>query len=140
MTTAGDPSARLPAEARARLEAFARALERIHVDDLPLHVASHREPGHRRAIERAALAARTGRLDDVVDWTRRALAEGIVREYANARLRVGIAGLNTSPGFGDDELRVLESLADAVTAIVLWDRIDAADRSELLGLWDRLLP
>jgi len=47
-----------------------------------------------------------------------------------------------SPGLGttDDRVRVLRSLGDAVTALVLWDRLDDADRFELLGQWARLLP
>jgi hypothetical protein len=40
---------------------------------------------------------------------------------------------------GDAALRIARSLGDAVTALVLGDRLAAADSAELPGLWDRLL-
>lgn len=140
MTTA-DPLDRLEPDARARLEAFARALERVHVDDLPLHVARNREPRHRRATEAAALATRSNSLDLVVDAARRALFEGVLREYANAQYRVGWLGLNSPPGLGptDERVRVMRSLGEVVSALILWDHLDVDDRGELLGLWSRLL-
>ena len=140
MSDAGDALERLPDDARARLDGFARALERVHVDDLPGHVAWPREPGHRQAVERAAVVARAAGLEDVVDAARRALSEAILREYAGAQIRVSVFGLNSPASTGEDSVRVLRSLGDAVTAIVLGDRLDAADQGELLGLWDRLLP
>jgi hypothetical protein len=142
MTTAGDEFDRLPPDARERLEAFARALERVHVDDLVLHVARRRGGEHRRVVERAALLAREAALEGPIDAARGALVEAVLRELAGAQLRVGVFGINTTLNQGptDERVRVLRSLGDAVTALVLWERLDAADRSELLGLWDRLLP
>jgi hypothetical protein len=139
---AGDALDRLPADARARLEAFARALDRIHVDDLSLHVARRRQPRHRRAVEAAVLVARETGLGDVVGAARRAVLDGVLRAYADAALRVSYVGLNPVGGGGsvEDRVRIAESITDAVTGIVLWERLDADVRGELLGLWDRLLP
>lgn len=132
----------LPPDARERLEAFAGALERVHVDDLPLYTARARQPGHRRATEAAALSAVEHDLSSPIEAARRALFESIFREFANAQLRVTYVGVNTAPGLGstDERVRIMQSLADAVTAIVLWDRLDRHVRDELLGLWARLLP
>jgi hypothetical protein len=133
---------RLPADARQRLEQFAAALERVHVDDLPLYTARLREPVHRRAAEAAAVAAAEHGLTDVVEAARAALIESILREFAGAQLRVSYLGVNSVPGLGstDDRVRMMQSLGDAVAGIVLWDRLEPHDRDELLGLWSRLLP
>jgi hypothetical protein len=142
MTTEGDALDGLPDDARERLDAFARALERIHVDDLPLHVARRRQPRHRRAVETAELVAIESGLDGAIRRARHAMIEGVIREYAAAQIRVSFAGLNSVGGGGpvEERVRVAESIADAVTALVLWDRLDAAERGELVGLWERLLP
>jgi hypothetical protein len=132
----------LPDDARQRLEAFARALERVAVDDLPLYVARPRQPRHRRAVETAELVAIESGLDGLVRSARHAMIEGVMREYASSQIRVSFAGLNPIGGGGpvDERVRVAESIADAVTALVLDERLDAAVRGELLGLWERLLP
>jgi hypothetical protein len=138
----GEALDRLPTDARERLEAFARALDRIHVDDLSLHVARRRQPRHRRAVEAAELVGRESGLLDAVQAARRAVLDGVLRAYADAALRVSYVGINPVGGGGsvEDRVRVAESITDAVTGIVLWDRLDADVRGELLGLWDRLLP
>ena len=140
MSDTGDALERLPADARARLEAFAAALDRVHVDDLILHVARRRQPRHRRAVETAELAAIEHRLLEPIGAARRIVLEGVLRAFADAQLRVGLGGVNPIGGGPvDDRVRVAESLSEAVTALVLWDRLDADTRGELLGLWDRLL-
>jgi hypothetical protein len=142
VTARGDALARLPADARERLEVFARALDHVHVDDLALHVARRRQPRHRRAVEQAELVAIESRIVDEVGAARHAILDQVMRVFANAQLRVSSIGLNSAIGLGtvDDRVRIAESLADAVTAIILWERLDADTRAELLGLWDRLLP
>ncbi len=131
----------LPDDARARVGAFAEALDRVHIDDLPLHVARRRQPRHRRAVETAELAATEAGLVPAIGAARRAVLDGVLRAYADASLRVSYAGLNPVGGAPvEDRVRVAESIAEAVTALVLWDRLDADTRGELLGLWDRLLP
>lgn len=142
MTAAGDALEGLPADARDRLKAFANAVDRVHVDDLLLHVGRRRQPGHRRAVERAALVAREAGLEAGVEEAKRRLNEAMLRTFSERQLRVWIGGVNSVPTSGptDDRIRILESLGDAVTALVLWERLDVADQEELLGLWARLLP
>jgi hypothetical protein len=70
-----------------------------------------------------------------------AAAETLGRLPPDARARLEV-GVNAAPGLGpaDERVRIVRSLGDAVAAIVPWDRLDAADRGELLELWARLLP
>jgi hypothetical protein len=139
--TKADPLDGLPPEARARLETFGRAVERLHIDDLALYAVRTHQPGHRRAVEAAAMIAAEAGLTGTIETARTAMTEFIAREYASAQLRTSWLGLNSSPSLGpaDDRVRVLRSISDAVTALVLWDRLDAADRGELLGVWERLM-
>jgi hypothetical protein len=139
--TRADPLDGLAPEERARLETFRRAVERLHVDDLPLYAVRPRQPRHRRAVETAALIATEAGLTATTDAARAAMTEFIAAEYASAQLRTSWLGLNSAPSLGptDDRVRVLQSISDAVTALVLWDRLDASDRGELLGVWERLL-
>jgi hypothetical protein len=138
----GDALDRLPADARERLDAFARAVERIPVDDLPLHVARVRQPRHRRAVERSELVASEVGLGEALRAAREAMIGGLMRELANGQFRVWLGGVQMAPNLGpvDERVRIAQSVSDAVTAIVLGDRLEADVRAELLGLWDRLLP
>ena len=142
MTRPGDALERLPADARQRLDAFARALDRVPLEDLPLYVARARQPRHRRAVERAELSAIESGLGEPVAAARQALIEGVIRKLADGQFRVWIGGVQMAPNLGpvDDRVRIAESLGDAVTALVLGDRLDPDARAELLGLWDRILP
>jgi hypothetical protein len=142
VTVADDALDRLPSDARDRLRSFVAALDRVHVDDLSLYVARRRQPRHRRAVEAAELVAAESGLRDVVAAARHAALDGLMRTYVDASLRVSYVGLNPVGGGGsvEDRVRVAESVSDAITAIVLGDRLDAHVRGELLGLWDRLLP
>jgi hypothetical protein len=144
VTDAGDRDAldRLEPETRAQLEAFAEAVDRIHVDDLPLHARRVREPRHRRAVETAELVAIESGLSEPVEAARRAMVEAVIRTFGVRQFRVWIGGENMAPNMGpvDERVRIAASLADAVTAIVLGDRLEPDVRHELLGLWDRLLP
>jgi hypothetical protein len=134
--------AALPAETRARLDAFARALEHVRIDDLPLYVTRIDGEEHDEAVRTAEGVAIAADLRDAVGAARRAIADSVMQEYAQSQYRVSIIGLNTSPSMGpsDDRVRVARSLGDAVAAIVLGPHIDEATQAELLGLWDRLLP
>ena len=139
--TASDPLASLPGGARERLERFAAALERVHVDDLPLYAVRARQPAHRRAVERAAVTASETGLTDAIDAASAVVTGYVGRTYANAQFRTAFAGPNTAPGLGptDDRVHVMRSLNEAVMAIVLDDALDAADHAELLGGWARLV-
>jgi hypothetical protein len=132
--------AALSPEARADLETFAAALERVHVDDLPLYAVRPRQPAHRRAVEAAALVARERGLESAVDAARDAVIEYVARRYGAAQFRTGHVGLNTAPGLGptEDRVWVMRSLGDAVVAMALGDLLDANERAELIGAWARL--
>ncbi len=135
-----DALAVLSAEARADLERFAVALERVHVDDLPLYAVRPRQPAHRRAVEAAAVAARKRGLEAAVDAAREAVVGYVARRYGAAQFRTGHVGLNTAPGLGptEDRVWVMRSLGDAVAALALGDLLDANERAELIGAWARL--
>lgn len=137
----GDALERLPAGARARLDEFSKALERVHVDDLPLYAFRPRQPDHRRAVEAAALAIREAGLDEPLEAARSVVMEYVGRAYATAQFRTSWLGLNSAPGLGptDDRVRVMRSIGEAVSALVAWDSIDEPDRAELLGAWAKLL-
>lgn len=138
--TSDDPISALSAEARSALDRFAAALERLHVDDMPLYAVRPRQPAHRRAVEAAALAAREAGLEAAVDAAREALVGYVARQYGAAQFRTGHIGLNSAPGLGptEDRVRVMRSLGDAVAALALGDALDASDRAELLGAWARI--
>jgi hypothetical protein len=127
----------LSPDARRRLETFAAALERLQVDDLPLYAVKPREPDHQRALEAAAQASQAAGLDEAIEAARDAIADYVARAYGNAQYRTGYIAMNSAPGLGptDDRVRVMRSLGDAVTALVLGDALDEADRAELLGAW-----
>lgn len=131
----------LPDDARRRLDAFTRAVDRIDVDRLRTLVAEPVEPRHRRAVETAELVAIESGLEAVVDAARRVVVETLIREFGVRQLRVWVGGVAMAPNVGPAEERVAiaRSLGDAVTAIVLGSRLDPADAAELLGLWARLL-
>jgi hypothetical protein len=145
MTGAGDPTEALdalPADSRDRLEAFTRALDRIDVDDTPLYVARVRQPRHRRAVETAELVAIESGLAATVAEARRVVIEAVIRQMGERQFRVWVGGVSMAPNMGpvDERVRIASSLGDAVTALVLGDRLEAHDAEELLGLWARLVP
>lgn len=142
MPDAADRLAGLSPNARARLEQFGSAVERVHVDDLPLYAVRTRDPGHRRAVEAAALVARERHLDDAIEAARRVIVDYVLRQYGEAQYRTGYIALNSAPGLGptDDRVRVMRSIGEAVTALALDDALEEADRAELLGAWANLLP
>jgi hypothetical protein len=132
----------LPAATRAHLNAFARALANVPVEELPLYVARD-DVRHVRAVETAERVAAEQGLEPRVTAARHALIEAIGREYAQSQLRIsGIFGVNMAPTMGptDVRVRVARSLGEAVTAIVLEDHLEPEDQAELLGLWGRLIP
>jgi hypothetical protein len=132
---------RLPSDARSRLQAFAAALERVPVDELGLYADRTWDDAHVAAADRARAVADDARLTEPIEAAQRALVDGILQSFDTSRLRVSIIGTGVSPSVGTaDRKRILDSLADAVTSLVLGDRLDPADAAELLGLWARVLP
>jgi len=137
----GDPRAALPADARARFEAFTAALERIDVGEMSLYAIPGDEAEMEAAREAARAIARERGLEPALDAARQEVLAFVSEDYRETSAGLGYLG-GTSPtvgfGAGDDRLRVMQSLADAVMAIVLDDALDESDRAELLGAWDGL--
>jgi hypothetical protein len=137
----GDALDALPADARARLEAFSEALEKINVGDLALYAPPSNQADRDRAADAAAAVARERGLEPAIEAAREAILDYVGRMYQNAMMRIGFMGTTPASGFGqdDDQVRVMRSLGDAVTAIVLGDALDEADQGQLLGEWDSLI-
>ena len=142
MPDAGDPLDALPADARARFDAFTAALERIDVGAMSLYAIPGDEAEMERAREAGRAIARQRGLEPALEAARQEVLAFVTEDYRETSAGLGYLG-GTSPtvgfGAGDDRLRVMQSLADAVIAIVLDDALDPDDRAELLGAWDGLL-
>ena len=136
-----DALAALPAEARERLDGFMAALERVNVGDLSLYAIPVDEAEIERAREAAHAVARERGLEPALEAARHKVLEFVAEDYRETAAGLGYVGAGPSVGFGadDDRLRVMQSLADAVIAIVLGDALDEADRGQLMGSWDGLL-
>jgi hypothetical protein len=138
----GGPLAALPADTRERFDAFTTALERINVGDMSLYAIPGDEAEMQQARDRAHSVARELGLEPALEAARQEVLESVAEGYREAAARLGYEGTAPTVGFGpdDDRLRVMQSLADAVMAIVLGDSLDESDRAELLGAWDGVLP
>jgi hypothetical protein len=136
-----DALASLPADARTRLDAFFDALGQINVGDMTIYAASPIQPGHDLAVRTAESAADGLGLEAAVAATKEAAADYVARAYQNAMMRISYMGTMTATGFGEaaDQVRVMRSLQDAVTALVLWEALDEGSRDELLGPWVALV-
>ena len=141
MPDGGDPLNALPADARARFDAFTEALERIDVGAMSLYAIPGDEAEMEQAREAARAVARERGLEPALDAARQEVLAFVSEDYRETSAGLGYLG-GTSPtvgfGAGDDRLRVMQSLADAVMAVVLDDALDPDDRAELLGAWDDL--
>jgi hypothetical protein len=139
---AGDPLAALPADAHARFDAFTAALERLDVGAMSLYAIPGDDAEMEQAREAARAVARERGLEPALDAARQEVLSFVTEDYRETSAGLGYLG-GTSPtvgfGAGDDRLRVMQSLADAVMAVVLDDALDPDDRAELLGGWDDLL-
>jgi hypothetical protein len=138
---AGGPLNALPADARERFDAFKAALERIDVGAMSLYAIPGDEAEMERAREAARAVARERGLEPALDAARQEVLAFVSEDYRETSAGLGYLG-GTSPtvgfGAGDDRLRVMQSLADAVMAVVLDEALDPDDRAELLGAWDDL--
>jgi len=136
-----DPAAALPADARARLDAFTAALERINVGDMSLYAIPGDEAEMDRARQAARGVARERGLEPGLDAARHEVLQVVAEDYRDTASGLGYVSAGPSVGFGadDDRLRIMQSLADAVMAVVLGDALDESDRAELLGAWDEVL-
>jgi hypothetical protein len=136
-----EPVERLPSVVSQRLEAFTRALESISIQQLtllgarPLDTETH-EHARAAADERIQWHA----WQDAVLSMRHDLLQWMIRRFSQVpRSEVlPFAGVSDSLHVAD-ELRIGQSLADALRAIVVWDEIDDGYRDELLGAWSALV-
>jgi hypothetical protein len=138
---AGDPLDALPADARARLDAFTAALDRVDVGDMSLYAIPGDEAEIDRARQAAHAVARERGLEPALEAARHEVLEFVADDYRQTVAGLGYSGAAPTVGFGPDgdQLRVMQSLADAVLGIVLGNALDEADRAELIGAWDSLL-
>ena len=135
-------STELPADARARLDAFTAALERINVGDMSLYAIPGDEAEMDRARQAARAVARERGLEPALDAARQQVLAFVAGDYRETSAGLGFLGGGApTVGFGadDDRLRIMQSLADAVMAVVLGDALDESDRDELIGAWDEIL-
>jgi hypothetical protein len=133
---------RLPASTRRRLQAFAARLERMRLADLPVYARRTIEPGHDDALAIAHEAAGQNGLERAVEQARIAIEAYVERQFADGLDRPTGFGLNRGMDGGlgrtDDRVRVIRTLREAVTALVLWDLLDEDVRDEILGPWAAL--
>ena len=103
-------------------------------------------PGDEAEMQQAGQAAhsvaRERGLEPALEAARQEVLQFVAEDYREAAADSGTKARRRRVGFGpdDDRLRVMQSLADAVMAIVLGDLLDESDRAELLGAWDGVLP
>jgi hypothetical protein len=124
------------------LETFLQRVDRIRAEDLLLRSARPRDAAaHASALEAAADAARSSGLDRRVRDARHAIDEWVVDLFNRSTVQPGWWEANWGrPGTIEDRANLARSLGEAVTAILLGDRLDAGDRDELLGAWADLAP
>jgi hypothetical protein len=123
------------------LDAFLDRLDRQRAEDLilmaarPLDAAAHDE-----ALSRAAEAAAAAGLERRVADARSMMVDWVIRLFNRTTVQPGWYEANWGrPGTIEDRANIAASLGEAVTAIVLGDRLDPADRDELLGVWAELV-
>lgn len=135
-----DPFARLPGETRQRLHRFTAAVERVRVEELLALAARPFDPdAHAAALDVASLAARDHLRSAAVDRIRRDADEWVLRLYNTSTAQPGWYEANWGrPGTAVDRANLAGSLAEALTAVVLWDVVDESVRDELLGAWAAL--
>ena len=124
------------------LQAFLERVERLRVEELLVRAARPiDEAAHATAREAAADAARFAGLDNAVRDARRTIDEWVIGLFNRSTAQPGWFEANWGrPGTTEDRANLAHSLGEAVTAILLADRLDPADRDELLGAWADLVP
>jgi len=132
--------AELPAPAGAALDAFLDRVERQRAEDLLPMAARPLDPtAHAGALERAREVAHRVGLEPAVRDARSMMDDWVLRLFNRSNVQPGWVEANWGrPGTIEDRANLAESLGEAVTAIILGDELDAADRDELLGVWAEL--
>lgn len=124
----------------AAIEAFWARLERLRVEDmLALAARPLDEAAHAEALERAREAAARAGLTATIDEATADVDDWVVRLFNRSTLQPGWLEANWGrPGSIADRANLAASLSEVVIALVLGNRIDEADRDELLGAWGEL--
>jgi hypothetical protein len=138
---ASDPFRRLPSEVRRRLTEFIGRLERLPVEEMVALAARPLDPDqHAHAIAVADEAARESLRGDALDRVRSDADEFVVRLFNRSNVQPGWYEANWGrPGSATDRANLATSLGEALTALVVWDRLDDGDRDQLLGAWGGLV-
>ena len=123
------------------LDAFLQRVDRQRVEDLLVRSARPiDEAAHAAALEAAADAARFSGLDRTVRDARRRIDDWVIGMFNRSTMQLGWYEANWGrPGTTEDRANLAHSLGEAVTAILLGDRLDAAHRDELIGAWADLV-
>lgn len=121
---------------RRRLERFAEAFDRIDARDYSTFASVVEADGVDAAKEHAVELVRTperrAALRRAIDRFVDAAAQG----YSRRLTLTDTFLLNQSlPDRAEDRVRFATSVERAVAALVLWDELDDADRTALLGPW-----
>ena len=124
------------------LETFLQRVDRIRAEDLLIRAARPRDAAaHASALEAATNAAGSSGLDRRVRDARHAIDEWVVDLFNRSTVQPGWWEANWGrPETIEDRANLAHSLGEAITAILLGDRLDAGDRDELLGAWADLAP
>jgi hypothetical protein len=124
------------------LEAFLQRVERLRAEELLVRTARPTdEAAHASAVAAAAEAARFSGRDRAVQDARRTIDEWVIGLFNRSTVQPGWYEANWGrPGTTEDRANLAHSLGEAVTALLLADRLDPGDRDELLGAWADLVP
>lgn len=136
-----DPLRRLPRAEQDRIARFIGRLERVPIEVmLTLAARPLDAEAHAAAVARAEDEARVTSRTDALERVRADAGAWVIRLYNSSTNQPGWMEANWGrPGTTRDRANLATSLTEALTALVLWDRLDEADRDELLGPFAALL-
>ena len=123
------------------LDTFLERVERQRLEDLlPRAARPLDEAEHDGAVRRAAETARDSSLEARVRDAERTVDGWVIRLFNRSTVQPGWFEANWGrPGTTGDRANLAQSLGEAVT-VILGDRLDPADRDELIGAWADLVP
>jgi hypothetical protein len=129
-------------DAMPHLQAFLQRVERQRGEDLlPRAARPLDESAHADALAAATEAARAGGLEAEVTHARETVDRWVIELFNSSHLPLGWWEANWGrPGTTADRANLAQSLGEAVTAVILGDRLDPGHRDELLGAWADLVP
>jgi hypothetical protein len=127
----------LDAQARARLDRFATAFDRVNAHDYVQYATEPFDPRATAAAEADVVRLiGSGRRHDAIRGAIEAFVEAAGIAYSNHLALPQYLLLNDAVADQpDDRRRFLRTLERAVAAIVLWDELSDVDRDLLSGPW-----